>query len=118
MGLSWDLLAGIIDAPTALIAAAIALFAIAYTPRRARAAVIWIAQYAAFLAIVLAAAIAGRQGYAAGIAMAQAQNINDTGQLYYGVAGAAAGGILGLVAAALAVSVFFVLLEIRDNTRG
>jgi hypothetical protein len=112
----WELLNGIIDAPTALIAAAIALFAVAYTPRRARALVIWITQYAGFLAIALAAGVAGRQGYAAGRAMAQ--TTNETGQLYYGVAGAAVGGLLGFVAAGLVVSLFFVLLEIRDNTRG
>jgi glucan phosphoethanolaminetransferase (alkaline phosphatase superfamily) len=113
---SWDLLNGIIDAPTALIAAAVALFAVAYAPRRARALVIWITQYAAFLAIALTAAVAGRHGYTAGRAMAQ--TTNEMGQLYYGVAGAAVGGILGFVAAALVVSVFFVLMEIRDNTRG
>ncbi len=115
MVLSWDLLNGIIDTPTALIAAAIALVVVVYAPRGARAVVIWIAQFAAFLAIALAAAVSGRQGYEAGLAMGQ--NIKELGQLYYAVAGAALGGILGLVGAALVMSVFFVLLDIRQNTK-
>lgn len=115
---SWDVIIGLLDIPTALIAAAIALAAIAYAPRRARAFVIWIAQYSAFLGVVLAAAVAGRSGYARGIEMGQAQNINEMGQLYYGVAGAALGGILGFAVAALAVSLLFTLIDIRDNTRG
>ena len=115
---SWDLIKGIVDWPTALIAAAIALFVVAYSPRRARAFVIWIAQYAAFFAVVLAAGLAGRMGYDAGLAMGQAQNINDMRQMYYAAAGAAAGGLLGFVAAGLAVALFFAVLDIRENTRG
>jgi hypothetical protein len=112
----WDLLNGIIDAPTALIAATVALLAVLYAPRKARAVVIWIGQYAAFLLAVLAAAVAGRQGYAVGLTMAQ--TTNEMGQLYYAVAGAALGGVLGLLAAALLLSVFFMLLDIRENTKG
>jgi hypothetical protein len=115
---SWDVFIGLLDIPTLLIAAAIALAAIAYAPRRARAFVIWIAQYSGFLSVVLTAAVAGRIGYARGLEMGQAQNINEMGQIYYGVAGAAFGGVLGFAAAAVAISLLFTLIDIRDNTRG
>lgn len=115
---SWDVIIGLLDIPTVLIAAAVALAAIAYAPRRARAFVIWIAQYTAFLGMILTAAVAGRSGYARGFEMAQAQNVNDMGQVYYGVAGAALGGILGFATAALAASLLFTLIDIRNNTRG
>jgi hypothetical protein len=111
-----DLITGVLDWPTALVAAAIALLAVAYA-RPMRAFVIWIAQYSAFLAVALLTAVGGRHGYATGLAIGQAQNINDMGQMYYAVGGAAVGGLLGLVGGALAASVFFVLLEIRQNTR-
>jgi hypothetical protein len=115
---SWDAIKGFIDTPTLLIACAVALFFAAYAPRGARIVIIWVAQFAAFLALVLGAAVAGRAGYAAGLTSAQAQHVNDVGQLYYAAAGAAIGGVLGLVVGALAVSVLFVLLDIRENTRG
>jgi prolipoprotein diacylglyceryltransferase len=118
MSLSWDLLTEVVDWPTLAIAAVVALLALAYGPRRLRAAVIWIAQYTLFFALVLGTAVAGRIGYVIGGAIGQSYNLNETGQLYYAIAGAVAGGLTGLVAAALLCGLFFVLLEIRENTRG
>jgi hypothetical protein len=118
MGASWDVIQGLVDGPTALAALALLLIFAAYGARRMRALVVFIAQYAAFLALALSAAIAGRHGYTLGLAYGQAQGLNDTGQLYYGVGGAAALGLLGFIAGGLVLAVFFVLLEIRQNTRG
>lgn len=118
MNASWELIQGLVDGPTALAALALLLFFAAYGARRMRALVVFIAQYAAFLALALGAAVAGRHGYAVGTAYGQVQGLNDTGQLYYGVAGAAAFGLLGFIAGGLVLAVFFVLLEIRQNTRG
>jgi hypothetical protein len=117
MDLPWDTIASLFDWPTALAAAGIALVVTVYA-RPVRALVIWIAQYASFLALILIVAAAGRAGYATGATIGQAQNINEIGQLYYAIAGAVVGGVAGLVGGALVFSVFFVLLEIRENTKG
>ena len=114
---SWELINDYVDLTTVLIAAGTALLIVAYSPRRMRAAVIWFAQYFAFVAVVLAAVMAGRQGYAMGTAMGLAQNMNELGQLNFAVAGAAIGGFLGLAAAGLVFSIFFAVLDIRDRIR-
>jgi hypothetical protein len=117
MDLPWEMIASLFDWPTALVSAGIALFVMVYA-RPVRALVIWIAQYASFLALIFTVAVAGRAGYATGGTIGQTQNINEIGQLYYAIAGAVVGGVAGLVGAALVISVFFVLLEIRENTKG
>jgi hypothetical protein len=113
-----EAIAGFVDLPAVVAAAVIALAVVAFAPRKARALVLWFAQYAAFVALVLVAIAAGRQGYATGGAIGRSHELNDLGQLYYAVAGAIVGGLAGLTAAALVVALFFVLLEIKDNTRG
>jgi hypothetical protein len=118
----WDQIQGYIqgfaDTPTVLATVALFLFFVAYGGRRIRTLIIFLAQYGALLALAIAAAVAGRYGYAAGAALGKAQGFNETGQLYYGVGGAAAFGLAGFVAAGLVLAVFFVLLDIRQNTRG
>jgi len=118
MPFPFDLIVSIIDLPTVAASAVIALFVAAYAPHRMRALVIWIAQYAAFVALVLAAAVAGRQGYAMGGAIGRADGLNELGQLYYAVVGAIAGGLAGLTLGALVFALFFVLIEIKENTKG
>jgi hypothetical protein len=117
MSLPWDLIQSHFDMTTVLISAGIALLIVAYSPRRMRALVIWIAQYVAFVALVFAVAVAGRQGYAMGAAFGQAHGMNELGQFSFAVAGAAIGGLLGFAAAALVLSIFFALLDIRESTR-
>ena len=106
------------DIPTLVACAVVALLIVAWGPRQARAFVIMVAQYAMFLVLLLITAVAGRFGYVTGTAIGQSYNFSETGQLYYAIAGAAVGGVSGFVAGALVCSVFFVLLEIRQNTRG
>jgi hypothetical protein len=118
MPVSWDAIAGLVDRPSVLAAAVVALVVAVYVPRKIRALAIWAAQYAAFVALALAAAIAGRQGYAIGGTIGQAYGLNELGQFYASVAGAIAGGLAGFTAAALVLAVLFVLLEIRENTKG
>lgn len=118
MPLSLELLAGVVDWPMVVVSAVLALGALAYGPRKLRAAIIWVAQFALMFALVLGTAVAGRLGYSIGSALGQANNLNETGQLYYSIAGAVAGGLAGFVVGALLCALLFVLLEIRDNTRG
>jgi len=118
MTASWELIQGLADGPTMLAALALLIFFAAYGGRRMRALIIFITQYSAFLALAIGAAVAGRFGYTMGTAFGAAQGYNETGQLYCGVGGAAAFGLLGFIAGGLLLSVFFVLLEIRQNTRG
>ena len=118
MPVSWDAIASLVDRPSVLAAAVVALVVAVYVPRKTRALAIWAAQYAAFVALALAAAIAGRQGYGIGGTIGQAYGLNELGQFYASVAGAIAGGLAGFTAAALVLAVFFVLLEIRENTKG
>ena len=115
---SWDTIANLVDTPSVLAAAVVALVVAVYVPRKMRALAIWTAQYAAFVALALAAAIAGRQGYAIGGTIGQAHGLNELGQFYSSVAGAIAGGLAGFTAAAMVLAVFFVLLEIKENTKG
>jgi hypothetical protein len=117
MPVSWDVIASIADTPTLVAAAVVALLIVAFAPRQARALVLWFSQYAAFVALLLAAAAAGRQGYVTGGAIGEQQGLNSLGQTYAAVAGALVGGLAGLTVAALVVALLFVLLEIRDNTR-
>lgn len=117
MVFGWDPIQSHFDLTTVLISAGVALLIVAYSPRRMRALALWIAQYAAFVALVLLAAVAGRLGYAMGAAYGLAYNMNDFGQLNLAIAGAAIGGILGFTAGALVVAVFFALLDIRESTR-
>jgi hypothetical protein len=118
MPVSWELLTGVLDWPTIVVSAAVALLTLAYGPRKLRAAIIWVAQLAMLFVLVLGTLVAGRLGYTVGGAIGQGYNVNDTGQLYYSIAGAAVGGIGGFVVGALVCALFFVLVEIRDNTRG
>ena len=118
MPVSWDAIASLVDRPSVLAAAVVALVVAVYVPRKMRALAIWTAQYAAFVALALAAAIAGRQGYAIGGTIGQAYGLNELGQFYASVTGAIAGGLAGFTAAALVLAVFFVLLEIKENTKG
>jgi hypothetical protein len=117
MLLPWDEVLGHFDLATLLISALVALLIAAYSPRGMRALALWVAQYAAFVALVLAAAMTGRLGHAIGTALAQAHGMNNFGQINYGIAGAAAGGLLGFAAGALMLSIFFALLDIRERTR-
>jgi hypothetical protein len=113
-----DVIAGFLDWPAAAIAAIVALAIVIVAPRQARAVVLWFAQYASFLALLLVAIAAGRQGYVTGGAIGRAHELNELGQFYYSVAGAGLGALAGLTVGALVVAMFFVLLEIRDNTKG
>jgi hypothetical protein len=113
-----DFTASLLHGPTVAVSALVALAVLAFAPRRLRALVIFIAQYTGFFAVVFAAAIAGRHGYGVGGAIGAAQGLNELGRFYAAVAGAAAGGLVGLAIAAPVLAVFFVLLEIRDNTKG
>jgi hypothetical protein len=117
MAIPWDLIDRNIDFATLAAAAFVALLLIGFAPRLVRLVVIWIGQYAAFVGLVLTVVVAGRTGYAMGGAMALASNFNQTGQLYYSLAGAAIGGVLGFAGAALALAFFFVLFEIAANSR-
>jgi outer membrane lipoprotein SlyB len=113
----WDTVAALVDRQTVLAAVGIALIVAAYVPRQTRALALWVAQYAAFVALVLGAAIAGRQGFAIGEGIGRSYGLNELGQFYASIAGAIAGGLAGFTAASLTLAVFFVLLEIRDNTK-
>ena len=115
---SWDAIANLVDTPSVVAAAVVALVVAVYVPRKMRALAIWTAQYAAFVALALAAAIAGRQGYAIGGTIGQTYGLNELGQFYASVTGAIASGLAGFTAAALVLAVFFVLLEIKENTKG
>jgi hypothetical protein len=117
MPISWDLIRSIIDTPTLVASAVIALVIAGFVPRKTRAAVIWIAQYAAFVGLAFAVVGAGRAGYAIGGAMGLANNFNEFGQLYCSLAGAGIGGIAGFAGGALVLSPFFVLFEIAANTK-
>jgi hypothetical protein len=117
MAIPWDLIDGSVDVATLAASAFVALLIIGFAPRLMRTIAIWIGQYAAFVGLVLTVVVAGRTGYTMGGAMALANNFNQTGQLYYSLAGAASGGVLGFAAAALALAFFFVLFEIAANSR-
>jgi hypothetical protein len=118
MPVSWDVIASVADIPTVAAAAVVALLIVAFAPRQARALVLWFSQYAAFVALLLATAVAARQGYGIGGAIGEQQGLNGLDQAYASVAGAIVGGLAGLTMAALVVALLFVLLEIRDNTKG
>lgn len=114
---TWDQIQNHADLTTLLVSAGVALLIVAYSPKRVRALALWIAQYAAFVGLVFATAVAGRQGYAMGAELALKHNMNEMGQLNYAVVGAAIGGILGFAAGALLLSIFFALLDIRERIR-
>jgi hypothetical protein len=116
MAFSWDDVQGHLDLTTVLVSVGVAFLIAAYSPRRMRALALWIAQYAAFVALVFLTVVTGRLGYAVGRAFGHSYAMNELGQFNFAVAGAAIGGILGFAAGALMVAVFFALLDIRERT--
>jgi hypothetical protein len=117
MPIPWDLIASIVDAHTLAAAVVIALVVACFAARRTRLAAIRMAQFVAFVALAFAMVGAGRVGYLIGVDFGQANSFNHVGQLYFGAAGAAIGGIAGLAASALVLSPFFVLFEIVAGNR-
>ena len=112
----WDLLALAIDDPKIIIAFLIVLALAVVFARAIRLAVIWTAQFAALIALVLAVFSAGGAGYFAGKSFQQTHPSASFAQ-FYPEAAAVLGAIAGFAAGSLVLSVFFIFLGILSNTR-
>ena len=112
----WDLLALAIDDPKIIIAFLIMLALAVVFAKAIRLAVIWTAQFAALIALVLTVFSAGAAGYVAGRSFQQTNPSASFAQ-FYPEAAAVLGGIAGFAAGSLVLSVFFIFLEILNNTR-
>jgi hypothetical protein len=112
----WDLLLLAIDDPRIVIAFLVVLALALFFAKAVRLAVIWTAQFAALAALVFTVFFAGMAGYFAGASVQQSHAAAPFAK-FYPELGVALGAIAGFAAGSLVLTVFFIFLEILNNTR-